>query len=158
MDKLSNDIDRVNERLARAYEEHSSGEKNCYTCKQSIINHAQTGCKKSVMDVCGNTTVPYGAVRWQHWEAKPDKAVSNDEEYTCVDKQPDNTLVLHYEFKPCPFCGEPAILKIDKCTIKVTCAKCSYEMQASFTGHGYPEPNKIIEVLTDLSNRWNARA
>ena len=142
MDKLSNDIDRVNERIARAYEEHSSGEKNCYTCKQSIINHAQTGCKKSVMDVCGNTTVPYGAVRWQHWEAKPDK----------VDKQPDNTLVLHYEFKPCPCCGGKPDFYEDKqlgchyiqcgsCLIRIT----DYKAATVFT------------AVSQLSNRWNTR-
>ena len=96
-------------------------------------------------------------------EAKPEAdkytaAFNKRQEVEKQRQQPDNTLTLHYEFKPCPFCGEPAILKIDKCTVKVNCAKCSYEMQASYTGHGYPEPNKIIEVLTDLSDRWNARA
>ena len=72
--------------------------------------------------------------------------------------KPDNTLILHYEFKPCPFCGgEPefstkALMAFDKSNALVKCAisctECGVEVSTAGSTAFFKEP----------SDRWNKRA
>ena len=62
--------------------------------------------------------------------------------------EPDNTLTLHYEFKPCPCCGGKPTFYIDDNCIEsasgiIQCTKCLLTLDA--------------KRLSDLAERWNKR-
>ena len=71
---------------------------------------------------------------------------------------PDNSLILHYEFKPCPFCGgEPefstkALMAFDKSNALVKCAISCTECGVEVSTAG------STAFFKELSDRWNKRA
>jgi len=71
-----------------------------------------------------------------------------------VPKVDPNTLTLHYEFKPCPFCGGEPVLHISSCEyfLCIGCVSCECWIE-----HGI-EGKLAVEILQDLSDRWNKRA
>ena len=67
---------------------------------------------------------------------------------------PDNTLILHYEFKPCPFCGRKPTILIDRDgDPNVGCSECACDV--TIENHGI---RPIGDKLRELSDRWNKRA
>jgi len=71
-----------------------------------------------------------------------------------VDDKSDNTLVLHYEFKPCPFCGKQPTILIDKCYYpNIGCSDCDIEVTIENTG-----VDSLANKLQRLSDRWNKRS
>ena len=59
------------------------------------------------------------------------------------------------EFKPCPFCGEQAKIKVNPSTLHavVYCENCSVTMKKNYKGS-----KRIEEVLMELiANDWNRR-
>ena len=67
---------------------------------------------------------------------------------------PDNTLILHYEFKPCPFCGRKPTILIDRDgDPNVGCSECACDV--TIENHGI---RPIGDKLRELQDRWNKRA